>query len=162
MSRVPLPYLDPQNESLSLLIANPKSWNVMPFLGGASVSGSQRARASTGNSASQGRTESPRIAVNLHLPDCSARIVSGAILHDRQHHLALLDRRETGARCHGQAAMQNCSLIRVDARKSNVTTRRWSGCKAPTVEAKSSAPPRSPVPQSWRLSQNRLFALSVV
>jgi hypothetical protein len=31
MSRVPLPYLDPQNESLSLLIANPKSWNVMPF-----------------------------------------------------------------------------------------------------------------------------------
>ena len=33
MSRVPLPYLDPQNESLSLLIANPKSWNVMPYLG---------------------------------------------------------------------------------------------------------------------------------
>jgi len=33
MSRVPLPYLDPQNESLSLLIANPKSWNVTPCLG---------------------------------------------------------------------------------------------------------------------------------
>ena len=37
MSRVPLPYLDPQNESLSLLIANPKSWNVMPFLGSVPV-----------------------------------------------------------------------------------------------------------------------------
>ena len=32
MSRVPLPYLDPQNESLGLLIANPKSWNVTPYM----------------------------------------------------------------------------------------------------------------------------------